>query len=32
MPEIYDAQETLNDIYNNTQHTPIMKWIHKHAQ
>jgi len=32
MPEIHDAQETLNDIYNNTKHTAIMKWIDKHAQ
>ncbi|MEX0940400.1 MAG: thymidylate synthase [Candidatus Babeliales bacterium] len=31
MPSINDAQETLNDIYNETQKTPVMKWIHKHA-
>lgn len=31
MPEIYDAEETLRDIYNGTAHTPVMKWIHKHA-
>ncbi len=32
MPEIHDAQETLRDIYNETQSTPVMKWIYKHAQ
>lgn len=31
MPEIYDAQETLHDIYNKESHTPVMKWIHKNA-
>jgi thymidylate synthase len=32
MPEIHDAQETLKDIYNQTDHTPIMKWIYAHAR
>jgi thymidylate synthase len=31
MPEIFDAQETLKDIYAGTSHTPVMKWIHKNA-
>lgn len=32
MPIIYDAQETIKDIYNKTQHTPVMKWIYNNAQ
>ena len=32
MPEIYDAEETLKDIYNETAHSPVMKWIYKNAQ
>lgn len=32
MPPIYDAQETLKDIYNQTSHTPVIKWIYKHAE
>jgi len=32
MPEIYDAEETLKDIYNETAHSPVIKWIHKNAQ
>lgn len=32
MPEIHDAQETLKDIYNQTHHTPVMKWIYANAQ
>lgn len=32
MPEIYDAEETLKDIYNQTAHSPVMKWIYKNAQ
>lgn len=31
MPAIENAQETLKDIYNETTHTSIMKWIHQHA-
>ena len=31
MPEIFDAQETLKDIYSETSHTPVMKWIHRNA-
>lgn len=31
MPEIYDAQETLRDIYTKESHTSVMKWIHKNA-
>ena len=32
MPEIHDAQETLQDIYNETHNTPVMKWIYKNAE
>ncbi len=32
MPRIYDAQETLKDIYNETTYTPVIKWVHKHAE
>jgi len=32
MPQIYDAQETLKDIYNKTQHTPVIKWIYNNAE
>src|ERR1700733_2227545 len=31
MPEIFDAQETLKDIYTGESHTPVMKWIHHNA-
>lgn len=31
MPEIDDAQATLKDIYEETSHTPVMKWIHDNA-
>jgi thymidylate synthase len=31
MPEIFDAQETLKDIYTGESHTPVMKWIHNNA-
>lgn len=31
MPEITDAEETLKDIYNQTAHSAVMKWIYKHA-
>lgn len=30
--EIYDTEETLKDIYNETAHSPVMKWIYKNAQ
>ncbi len=32
MPRIESAQDTLHDIYNETQNSPIMKWIYTHAQ
>lgn len=32
MPEIYDAEETLKDIYGKTACTPVMKWINQNAQ
>ena len=32
MPAIHDAQATLQDIYTKTTCTPVMKWIHKHAE
>lgn len=32
MPEIYDAEETMKDIYNSTSHSPVMKWIYKNAK
>jgi thymidylate synthase len=32
MPEIHDAQETLKDIYAETAHTPVIKWIHENAK
>lgn len=32
MPEIYDAEETLNDIYKKTCYTPVMKWIYSNAK
>ncbi|MCL4229241.1 thymidylate synthase [Candidatus Dependentiae bacterium] len=32
MPAIHDAQATLKDIYAKTTYTPVMKWIHKHAE
>ena len=31
MPKIHDAQATLKDIYEKTDETPVMKWVHKHA-
>lgn len=32
MPEIENAQETLQDIYNQTAKTPVMKWIYRNAE
>lgn len=32
MPEIENARETLCDIYNQTAHTSVMKWIYQHAK
>ena len=32
MPEIENVQETLNDIYNKTDKTPVIKWIKKNAK
>lgn len=32
MPKIHNTDEVINDIYKNTSHTPIIKWIHKHAE
>jgi hypothetical protein len=31
MPKIHDAQATLKDIYEKTDATPVMKWVHTHA-
>lgn len=32
MPIIDSARETLVDIFSGSQNTPVMKWIHKHAE
>ncbi len=32
MPFIENAHDALQDIYSQTSTTPIMEWIHKHAQ
>lgn len=32
MPQIYDAQETLKDIYNKTQDTPVIKLIYNNTE
>ena len=32
MPEIHDAEETLEDIYKKTTHSSVKKWITKHAE
>jgi thymidylate synthase len=32
MPEIYDAEETLRDIYEKTAYTPVIKWINQNAK